>query len=397
MKANNFESNLDNYFISSEQIEIDDKNIEIKLNCIYCCFPCTFDIILIVLLIGAFFLFLYTELIVLLIPTILLLIFFVIFCLKNPIMTKIKLMKNQNTGELILRTLGLINCCKCNDITLYPEEFYFKVLNHNNQDMDSGEGITCYFNFYLLILKNFKNNKEIDLDLSNIKKTPVNTFYYFRIKNDYDSRELQNRLNKFTNTFEYSNGFQFQKRFSDYFYTYYFFNPMMQQKNFLYYLLLFYHVAMYYVFQFTVFFFKKRKYNTSESLLIFFIIYLTSLILFFICYSFHGERRLRIDCIYSNNFDRIFIGIVKYNGKSYLKTFMFDVNSINKFVFQEQNKEYVLKVIFNEGETFQEIAKFNQKKEDLLEIISFLNYKVINQISNNTFNPLSETPTNDEK
>ena len=58
----NYESMIDNYFISSEQK--DNTKIEIKLNCIYCFCPCLFDIILIGLLLGTFFIFLITKLLI---------------------------------------------------------------------------------------------------------------------------------------------------------------------------------------------------------------------------------------------------------------------------------------------------------------------------------------------
>ena len=40
----------------------------------------------------------------------------------------------------------------------------------------------------------------------------------------------------------------------------------------------------------------------------------------------------RIDCIFSRNFDRIFIGLVKYTKTSYANTFEFQMNNIDRFI-----------------------------------------------------------------
>lgn len=41
------------------------------------------------------------------------------------------------------------------------------------------------------------------------------------------------------------------------------------------------------------------------------------------------KHSLRIDIIYSKDFDRIFIGLLNHNGTSYKKTFIHSINSIN--------------------------------------------------------------------
>ena len=60
---------------------------------------------------------------------------------------------------------------------------------------------------------------------------------------------------------------------------------------------------------------------------------------------------IRLDFIYSGNFDRIFIGIVKSNLKSYAKTFEFYMNIIDKFILQKFpnfKDGYDLKVMFKD-------------------------------------------------
>ena len=69
---------------------------------------------------------------------------------------------------------------------------------------------------------------------------------------------------------------------------------------------------------------------------------------FFYCYyNIRNELFQRIDWIYSTNFDRIFIGIVK-NDDSYIKTFIYNINSIDKLGMQNNDNGYlVLSSVFN--------------------------------------------------
>jgi len=48
------------------------------------------------------------------------------------------------------------------------------------------------------------------------------------------------------------------------------------------------------------------------------------------------ENIERIDCIYSKKFERIFIGLVKYTKTKYVKTVEFQMNNINRFIFEKE-------------------------------------------------------------
>ena len=53
-----------------------------------------------------------------------------------------------------------------------------------------------------------------------------------------------------------------------------------------------------------------------------------------------------IDIIYSKNFDRMFIGLVKYTKTSYVNIFEFQMNNINRFILENIGHDnYNLKVI----------------------------------------------------
>ena len=108
-------------------------------------------------------------------------------------------------------------------------------------------------------MNHFKNNKEIDLDLSDIKNTPVKTFYYFRIGCCYDINELQNKLNKFSNLSNYCYGFLYKIKFSEYFYTYYFFNPVNRYCTILIVFFFFYNFFMLIIYAFLSTGFKRRR------------------------------------------------------------------------------------------------------------------------------------------
>ena len=56
------------------------------------------------------------------------------------------------------------------------------------------------------------------------------------------------------------------------------------------------------------------------------------MIIFCKCIKSIKKNIIRIDCIYSKSFDRIFIGLVRYSKSRYLKTFEFQMNNINRFI-----------------------------------------------------------------
>ena len=96
-------------------------------------------------------------------------------------------------------------------------------------------------------------------------------------------------------------------------------------------------------------------------------------ILYCICTS-----SLRIDIIYSNNFDTIFIGLINYFGNSYKKTFINDIDSIDKFIlepYKNSNKKFILKVVYK-NETIQNIFRINENKFILEGLLFILNQKV---------------------
>ena len=94
---------------------------------------------------------------------------------------------------------------------------------------------------------------------------------------------------------------------------------------------------------------------------------------------------LRIDIIYSKNFDTIFIGLISYFGNSYKKTFINDIGSIDKFIldpYKNSNNKFILKVVYK-NQTIQNIFRINQYKTILEGLLFILNQKLN---SNNNIN-----------
>ena len=97
--------------------------------------------------------------------------------------------------------------------------------------------------------------------------------------------------------------------------------------------------------------------------------------------KFKNENILRIDFIYSKDFERIFIGLVQYTQTKYVNTFEFQKNNISKFFYKKEENNGVtyfnLKVEFKNNETQQICTLMKQSQDELEGLISFLNGEFI--------------------
>jgi len=92
-------------------------------------------------------------------------------------------------------------------------------------------------------------------------------------------------------------------------------------------------------------------------------------------YLVKRERVYRIDIIYSKLQRKIFIGLVKKGGRSYLKTFIYDKEIIKKFIlsqFENQKNKFALKLIDNQNEE-KFIYNLYGTKKDLEGLAYILN------------------------
>jgi len=110
------------------------------------------------------------------------------------------------------------------------------------------------------------------------------------------------------------------------------------------------------------------------------------------CLKFTFDNILRIDCIYSKNFDRIFIGLVKYTKTKYVNTFEYQMDNIDRFILENHsnnNKTFNLKVVLKNNEK-QLICTLRKKTQEELEgLIYLLNERLI--INTNTNNDIDSS------
>ena len=210
-------------------------------------------------------------------------------------------------------------------------------------------------------MKNFNNFEEIDLNTSSIKTNPVKLYYYFDRIWRYNDTGVEKQLNAFVGNPNYECPFQFN------------INKYMsvwlseEEKN---------------IFYPSVNDIYNRRFYRQ---------YLKFCDNFF---SYYIERPfsklvgdiLRIDFIYSQNFDVLFIGLVNNNEKSYKKTFEFNMSTIDIFVLQKigyQDNGFNLKVIFKD-KTDQLIYSLKKgTQEDLRGLVFLLNERLKGNGNNN--------------
>lgn len=104
------------------------------------------------------------------------------------------------------------------------------------------------------------------------------------------------------------------------------------------------------------------------------------------------EAFKRLDWVYSKNFDRIFIGVVK-NDTTYLNSKTYQISEIDKFVFIMKNQGYVFQVLLKEG-NFIDICTFYHQKDYILNTFIYLiNGQFNSKLNNNNDIPPANIPT----
>ena len=106
----------------------------------------------------------------------------------------------------------------------------------------------------------------------------------------------------------------------------------------------------------------------------------------------YSESFKRLDWIYTNDFDRIFIGVVGHD-ETYVNNFVFNINSIDKFILEVRLSQLCLKIILKDGQNI-EICRYTRDKEKYLDIFIYLINGQINKINNEKpEEPDNSTPT----
>ena len=265
-------------------------------------------------------------------------------------------------------------------------------------------------NYGLLILNTFPNKNTIDLDLSDIKNKPKKIYYLFDNGYNYN-KQLYSfvgcskdnpyfiNINEYMGKSKPINFSCFGKyrlskylKISDTFFAFFF-----EEKNNFCFILLFYLDIYIGAFGFIGIMIEYYSEVDTTTKIISIIIYIIFMIIFNFIYIYFLIKRLnsniRIDIVYSNNFDRIFIGLVKYNEEAFTNTFLFEISSIEKFILEQidkdknkyTNKKNNLKVILKNGE-IRTICQINENQGVLEGLIFILNEKLNNkneQMTNN--------------
>lgn len=210
-------------------------------------------------------------------------------------------------------------------------------------------------NLKLFLINNFQNPKDIDLDSSNIKNVPIQFYYIFHevINNNNDFLGLKKNLNDFVNPQDkYENPLfhyydinkkgsidgmincslsKFMK-ISDRFFVYHFDSPNTKKSELFIYMFFF----NYSIIGLLVYFFQYFIKEIYIALIILSILLIVFNSIIFLIIKIRNKKIFRIDFIYSSNLDKIFIGLVKKNMKSYDSTFIFQLNQIKKFIFKQK-------------------------------------------------------------
>ena len=109
---------------------------------------------------------------------------------------------------------------------------------------------------------------------------------------------------------------------------------------------------------------------------------------------------LRIDMIYSKEFDRLFIGVVKNDESAYIITYLFKLDEVDKFVI-EKNKinepGFHLRSIDKRNCLVQDICYINETPTELEGLMYILNEKLQQNADNinNNKNSMVNNATND--
>ena len=234
-------------------------------------------------------------------------------------------------------------CCTNKEITMDIDNAYFKVSHTVSTDDD---GTYEYNTLYI-----FNNLKVNDLDTNDIKQNPAILLYSARVTDvRIEYQQLTNKLNNSMGTSKNKNQQkeQLPKSFqlNEYCYVYHLKDPDRETcADCCCHVFWFYNITPNVIF--ILFIYGLQELVFKALVLFGLIIYNILLYMIYICFKATCDKIYRIDFIFSKNFDQLFIGFVKYNKKSYINTFVFKMNDINKFIFEKENNTnyYNLKIL----------------------------------------------------
>jgi len=307
---------------------------------------------------------------------------------------KIKIVKDESNNKLYINHINKY-CCVYKKYTYCLENIHFDLFEFKREDED---GNFAGYGFNLLFINDFKNPEEIDLNKSTINTIPAKIFYYFgnEIINKEDKIVLKNNLNNWINSpVDYNNplnpimnehlyinkkNINIFIKLSEYFSIFYIKNPFTKNTNDCMFFLYFFLPSLL-AFSIAGFGFYYKFGDDTGLIVCFISISLFFIVLFvaFLIIKIKNNAIIRIDCIYSKDFENMFIGLVKRNEKSYKNTFKLKMSNIKEFILENKDndlKKTVLKIVFNNG-SIQDIYQLDDTYiNELNGLIEHLNKRL---------------------
>ena len=265
--------------------------------------------------------------------------------------------------------------------------------------------------YNLIIINDYKNLVGIDLDESNIKRKPAKFMYSFSMVSlgNYSYEKFNKVLNNFVGSskkyknplfFDIHNYLENQKdkfyssrylgnymKFSEHFFTYHPKSPFPIPATLIIIINMTIFVDILLIFSLLSCLSEEYDYINKNILMISILIFNLTMYIIYKFIKIFFENIGRIDCIYSKNFDRIFIGAVKYTNSKYIKTAEFQMNNISKFIFERDvkfsNVYFNLNVVFKNGERQQIFTLRNINQGEIEGLIYLLNERLINNDDSN--------------
>ena len=314
---------------------------------------------------------------------------------------KIILVKDISNKKVLVKLVNYLCLTKKKfNIELENAHFYIKkVINTSDEGPDT-------ISYKLFIINDYKNLVDIDLDENIIKNKQLKCIYTFDSLSlgKYGYQELDKVLNDFVgSSSDYKNpllfdiniylkekkikldywGLRKYVKFSDHLFIYYLKGYNMNchlpciDITFLF---------ITGILNFNLFIgamtmiainLESKKYDVILKVVI---IYFAINLFFYILYKFCkclDKTLYRIDFFYSKNFDRIFIGLVKNTEANYINTFIFQINNINRFIYEKEGNNFNLKVLFKKNEIKQICTLKKQNQNELEGLLCLLNERLI--------------------
>ena len=320
----------------------------------------------------------------------------------NKLVKKIELVKDSFSKKVLIKVVNLLGCSQMK-LNFDLENTHFYMSSQISVD-DNDKPSTRYI---LYIINDYKNLVDIDLNESNIKQKPVKCIYTFKdpVLGKYNYKQFEKALNDFVGSSpNYKNPLSFdinsyledkkiklydiQKvkyvKFSEHFFSYYLKGYINIVSNFSCIDTTFIALAIIFNFWFTMaicstIFTSIEEENFLALIITIIVGIVIDLIIYFLykCIKVKNENIYKIDFIYSKNFDRIFVGLVKYNQTEYVNAFEYQKNNISKFVYEREgnnnSNNFNLKVEFKNNEIQQLCTVKKPDQNELEGLISFLN------------------------